>query len=86
MQRLPLVLLFVVYLAGSVSAHFPEGVLYKVFPFADEQIPVMDGDLSDWDIVPEEYWLNLTDHEEVLAKRFDQYDRTDLDIRRVAVG
>lgn len=78
--------LLAVCLAGTASAHFPAGVLYKAFPFGDDQIPTMDGDLSDWDIVPEEYLLDLTDHEEVRAKLFDQYDRTDLDIKRVAVG
>ena len=86
MRALRLIVVVLGCVAGPVVAHFPEGVVYKAFPFADDQVPVLDGDLSDWDIVPPEYVFDLTHHEEVRAKLFDSYDRADLDIRRVAVG
>lgn len=75
-----------VLLVAAALAHQPEGVVYRAFHFADAAVPVMDGDLADWDQVPEEYLFDLTHHEEIAVKLFDQYDRSDLDVRRAAVG
>jgi len=36
-------------------AHFPEGTTYPAYQFPDVLVPTIDGDLSDWDIVPEAY-------------------------------
>lgn len=37
-------------------AHFPPG---PIFQFLDELRPTVDGDLSDWDIVPEAYTIPI---------------------------
>jgi hypothetical protein len=43
----------VLSLAAVAGAHSPEGELYFAVQFPDAAVPTMDGDLSDWDIVPE---------------------------------
>ena len=63
-----------VLLVAAALAHQPEGVVYRAFHFADAAVPVMDGDLADWDQVPEEYLFDLTHHEEIAVKLFDQYE------------
>jgi hypothetical protein len=73
-------------LATDGVAHLPEGVVYRAFPFPDDAVPAMDGNLADWAGVPAEYFFDLTHHEEISAKLSDQYDRSDLDVRRAAVG
>ncbi|MSR81855.1 MAG: hypothetical protein EXS58_02890 [Candidatus Latescibacteria bacterium] len=44
-----------IFLLGTtaVRAHSPEGELFFAVQFPDNAIPVMDGDISEWDIVPE---------------------------------
>jgi len=37
---------------GTVSAHEPPGVVYYAFHFPLHAVPEIDGDLSDWDVVP----------------------------------
>jgi len=51
--------------AGYVSvasAHVPEGQLYTAFQWPDTHLPVLDGNLSEWDIVPSDYEITLEDH------------------------
>lgn len=51
--------------AGYVSvasAHVPEGQVYTAFQWPDTHIPVLDGNLSEWDIVPADYEITLEDH------------------------
>ncbi len=45
--------------AVSASAHNPPGELFFAAQFPDNLVPQMDGDLSDWDIVPIDgpYWI-----------------------------
>ena len=71
---------------STARAHVSEGVIFAVYQFADAEVPVMYGDLSDWDLVPEQYFIDMYDLEEVHAKLFAAHDTTDLHIRRVAVG
>lgn len=54
-------------LVGAAWAHFPEGHMYFAFQFPDGMIPEFDGDLSDWDIVPEEFRIRTEDLYEQLA-------------------
>lgn len=67
--------------AGALERH---GVEYRVFQFPPDAIPRIDGDASDWDMVPESYvvgtdelWEDSGKHEEV--------DPGNLDVR-VKVG
>ncbi len=62
-----------------------EGKQFRVFQFPKDQIPRIDGDKSDWDIVPESYtydtsWLNDTED-----GHGTDIDPEDLDVR-VTVG
>ncbi len=42
-------------MSASSEAHFAEGVQFFAVQFPDEAIPTVDGDLSDWAIVPATY-------------------------------
>ena len=37
----------------DVLAHHPEGAKYQVYQFAPDQLPTIDGDPADWDVVPD---------------------------------
>lgn len=82
------IVIAVLFICGisTAHAHVSEGVVFAAYQFADDEVPVMDGDLSDWDLVPRHYFIDMHDHEEVHAKLFAAHDTTDLHIRRVAVG
>ena len=41
-------------------AHYPAGRLYKIYQFPDDRLPVLDGDLSDWAMVPESYIIDTS--------------------------
>ena len=49
---LSLTALLVFGLVGGARAHDPEGELFFAFQWPDHNLPVIDGDLSEWDIVP----------------------------------
>ena len=72
-------------LTGAASAHYPEGQLFPVFQFTDDQVPVMDGDLSDWDIVPAAYWTGTSDLMETVRGLGTDFDEQDLAVE-TAVG
>lgn len=55
--------------ASAVSAHVPipgidTGTLFQ-WPAGQE--PVLDGDLSEWDIVPEDYYVPFDSHFEYIS-------------------
>ena len=66
-------------------AHFPENQVYKIFQFPDDHIPQMDGDLADWDIVPNDYIYDYTYYAEVHRDSAEQ-DHADHHVKRVTVG
>ncbi len=45
-------------LASVSFAHQPEGVVYPVFQWPEGQEPVIDGDLWEWDMIPDEYRIS----------------------------
>ncbi len=55
--------------------------LYKCFQVPDNRLPVIDGDLSDWDLVGEEYAQDTHDLIEYNRKLGRGYDLHNLDIR-----
>jgi len=59
MKRVVLAAALVLGVSGLAFAHFPPGVTYPIFQFPDELRPTIDGDLSDWDIVPEAYTIPI---------------------------
>lgn len=58
---LPAVLLVLEGIPTSSWSHRPAGVTYYTFQFPDGHLPVLDGDLSEWDIVPEAYVIRTED-------------------------
>ena len=48
--------------ADRTEAHQPEGVLHFLWQWPPG-MPVLDADLSEWDVVPEEYWFSNDDYD-----------------------
>ncbi len=49
--------------ADAPDAHEPEGVLHFLWQWP-EGMPILDTNLSEWDVVPEEYWFDNDSVEE----------------------
>jgi len=60
-SRIFLSVCLIAALCTGLAAHEPADVTYFAFGFPLHAIPVADGDLSDWDMVPESYEINLGD-------------------------
>lgn len=80
--------IMMVILAGLLScanvwALAREGTEFKIFQFPADQIPTIDGDPSDWDIVPDDYIVGT--EELVDLARNSVIDKTDFDVK-VRVG
>ncbi|HDI00347.1 MAG: hypothetical protein DRP94_04690 [Candidatus Latescibacterota bacterium] len=67
------VLLVVLGLALAVPVGAQEITGY-IFQFPDDKVPTIDGDLSDWDIVPEQYWIWEKDMIQEEGAEFDPSD------------
>ena len=53
---------------SAAMAHEPPGVTYYAFEFPNHAIPTIDGDLSDWDMVPEAFHVTReNDFEETVV-------------------
>jgi PKD domain len=61
------------------------GVEYKIFQFPADKIPRIDGDPSDWSIVPESYSIGIDQLKETTNGHGFNYDKKDLDVK-VKVG
>ncbi len=48
-------------MVGSASAHLPEGVTFVAWNWPSTHLPTLDGDLSEWNVLPEDYWIGLDD-------------------------
>lgn len=44
---------------GPSPAHVPAGTVRGIWQWPLEALPVMDGDLSEWEVVPDSLWLDL---------------------------
>lgn len=60
-------------------------VEYRIFQFPANQIPRIDGDASDWSIVPDSYSIGMDQLKETVAGLGDQRDPANLDVK-VKVG
>ena len=74
-------LVFALCFVGATWAHVPEGVQYYVFQWPDEHIPTVDGDISEWDIVPDVYMITHENFSEDVKGLGTAYDASDWDIR-----
>jgi hypothetical protein len=75
--------LSLIVMGASVGlAHEPPGEVYFTVGFPGHAVPVSDGDLSDWDMVPEEFWLTLeNDFEETVRGIGTDFDLADFNIK-----
>src|SRR5712671_4331615 len=75
------------FFAISVCAFAIErpGVEFKIFQFPADKIPRIDGDTSDWSMVPEAYSIGMDQLKETQKGRGFNYDKKDLDVK-VKVG
>ena len=83
MRLLPLCLF--ILLTSSAHAHYPPGVEYKVFQFPADKLPKIDGDPSDWDIVPKDYMIDGSHLEDTVMGHGAKMDPADLAVE-VTVG
>jgi len=81
-----LILGLVIGLAHPVRAHEPPEFTYHAFQWPDALLPTLDGDVSDWEIVPEPYILTTEDlYEQLqgLGKRGSGYDESNMAVECV---
>jgi len=70
-------------LSASLWAHFPDAEYFAV-GFSAAGTPTIDGDLSDWDLVPEEFWVTMeNDFEETRRGVGTDFDFDDLNIKMI---
>lgn len=75
--------MFVLSVTGFALAR--PGVEFKIFQFPADKIPRIDGDTSDWSMVPEAYAIGMDQLKETVKGRGFNYDKKDLDVK-VKVG
>ena len=44
-------------LSTQIQAHDPPDFIGAVWQWPETHLPVLDADLSEWDIIPEEFWI-----------------------------
>ena len=64
--------------SGSVFAHHRKGVTYKVFQFPPDMLPKIDGDSSDWQVVPESYTIDSSHLMDTVMGKGKNMDPKDL--------
>src|SRR5256885_14008641 len=82
MKALVAILIFFTVCAFALER---PGIEYKIFQFPADKIPRIDGDPSDWSMVPESYSIGMDQLKETAKGRGFNYDRKDLDVK-VKVG
>jgi len=40
-------------------AHFPEGQIFGAWQWPSTHLPNLDGDISEWDVLPAELWIDI---------------------------
>ena len=53
--------IFLAGFLGPLWGHTPPEKVVRAFQFSDDQVPEIDGDLSDWDVVGPAYWITQDD-------------------------
>lgn len=65
-------------LLTTTHAHQPEGTTYKIFQFSDRSIPKIDGNPSDWKIVPDSYNIDGSHLADTVMGKGQNIDPQDL--------
>ncbi|MBI2505876.1 MAG: hypothetical protein HYW07_21895 [Candidatus Latescibacteria bacterium] len=45
--------------SAGAWAHVPEGQVFAAWQWPTSQLPNLDGDISEWNVIPEEYWIDI---------------------------
>src|SRR5215510_11732685 len=77
--------LLAIGLSATALAVERPGIEYKIFQFPADKIPRIDGDPSDWSMVPETYSIGIDQLSDTLKGHGTKYDKKDLDVK-VKVG
>ncbi len=79
-----LALIFAVALAAIPCwAHLPADVVFPAVQFPDANIPTIDGNLIEWDVIPDGYWINHEQLTETVRGVGTAWDATDLALRAI---
>ena len=78
-MRITVLLLLAIF--GRGFALERPGVEFRVFQFPADKIPRIDGDASDWSIVPETYSIGIDQLKETTKGGAFNYDKKDLDVK-----
>lgn len=71
--------------ASPVLGHYPEGVAYRAFQFPDHLVPVIDGDLRDWEVVGDSYAILTDQFHDLISPEVEASDSGDF-AARLMVG
>ena len=66
-------------------AHFPEGQIFGAWQWPSDQLPNLDGDISEWNVLPAELWIDIFQTEVAEGDIGREIDPANLNFR-VAVG
>jgi len=61
--------------------HQPEGEVYSAFQVSDSQVAIIDGDLSDWDIVGDSYTILTGQFYDLINPEVEAGDSEDFSVR-----
>ena len=72
-----------ILIASTCWAHLPVGVVFVAAQFPDANVPVIDGNLIEWDVIPDPYWINHEQLTETVRGVGTAWDATDLALRAI---
>ena len=81
LSRLIILVVLVFVLGAQVDAHDPPGTIFPVWHWPSSHLPVLDGDLSEWDVIPEEFWITTFDLNNRVATSTTQPEPADFNVR-----
>ena len=82
MKKLALIL-SVLLVASASWAHLPVDVVFPAVQFPNDNVPDIDGNLVDWDVITEGYWINHEQLTETVKGVGTAWDATDLALRAI---
>lgn len=68
-------------LTPAAHGHLPSGKVYRVFQFPDYLVPVIDGELQDWDWVDQSYAISTADFRDLVKEEDAELDAADFAVR-----
>ena len=73
----------IVLVASTSWAHLPVGEVFPAVQFPDDKVPTVDGNLADWESIPDAYWINHEQLTETVRGVGTAWDATDLALRAI---